>query len=110
MRIGLHLDSKVEQFTQVSGLAPNDQVLESRFGQTVLSMKAPGHTTKPTVTESSSTLMGTFMKVNGKMTELMAKALIDNSMEVYTRACGKTTSRVDMAGRSGQMKASMKAT
>ena len=57
----------MDQYTKAGGtsLLPREKVTEGKSGQTVLSMKASGSTTRPTVEVDLSMRTETFITENG---------------------------------------------
>lgn len=83
---------------------------ESKSGQTVLAMKGNGNEIKLMAGESSGMLMGMFSMESGKMTKQTDTVSIRMSMELNTRAIGKTICKMATELRPGQIAPSTRAT
>jgi hypothetical protein len=80
-----------------------------KFGQTALSTKENGVSTKPMEVESSGTQMETFTKDNGRTTKQMAMVSMSMLTEQSTKVTGRTISKMETVLRVGQMDRNIKA-
>ena len=90
-------------FTKVNGEMSSERVSAGKNGQMAPATRATGLTTRQTGLESCFTRMVTFMKANGRMIRLTAKAPTLMQTGRDTRAIGEMTNSTVSALKHGPM-------